>query len=62
VIYGKLTFHDRQTDEVHVEITRKGLTHARPNESCPQTADQPRPMRSRVYNRAAKVSKRMLID
>jgi len=31
VIYGKLTVHDRQTDEVHVEITRKGLAHARPN-------------------------------
>jgi len=33
VIYGKLTVHDRQTDEVHVEITRKGLAHARPNYS-----------------------------
>jgi len=22
---------DRQTDEVHVEITRKGLSHTRPN-------------------------------
>ena len=36
MIYGKLTvIHDRQTDrqtdEVHVEITRKGLAHARPN-------------------------------
>ena len=35
VIYSKLTVHDRQTDrqtdEVHVEITRKGLAHARPN-------------------------------
>ena len=35
VIYGKLTVHDRQTDrqtdEVHVEITRKGFAHARPN-------------------------------
>ena len=31
MIYGKLTVHDRQTDEVHVEITRKGLSHARPN-------------------------------
>jgi len=35
VIYGKLMVHDRQTDrqtdEVHVEITRKGLAHARPN-------------------------------
>jgi len=35
VIDGKLTVHDRQrdrqTDKIHVEITRKGLAHARPN-------------------------------
>jgi len=31
VIYGKLTVHDRQIYEVHVEITRKGLAHARFN-------------------------------
>ena len=25
------SIHDRQTDKVHIEITRKGLAHARPN-------------------------------
>ena len=36
MIYGKLTVHDRQTDEVHIEITRKGLAHTHPNK---QTAN-----------------------
>jgi len=35
VIYGKLVVHlrqtDRQTDEVHVEISRKRLAHSRLN-------------------------------
>jgi len=36
VIYGKLTIHDRQIDKVHIEITRKGLVHACPNDGVLQ--------------------------
>ena len=31
---------DRQTDEDHVEITRKGLAHARPNYACRMQTNQ----------------------
>ena len=52
-----LTVHDRQTDEVHVEITRKGLTHTCPNYILLSTHVQPpltvlQPQQGSVIHRA----------